>query len=110
MSEEKQNNILYQFHSKSKGEYERFPKIKMSILYQYYVNNDDECNLVLIEPYSNDVLNIGFPYFSKLIPEMIQNIPLLRFSELKENDILFTDSSHVNNIYHKHFLLLIRLL
>lgn len=144
MREESQINLLYQFHSKFKGEYERFPRNKTSIPHQYYVNNGGfesvdgeilycmirqfkpkkiieigsgnstylaaqavlknkeedgiECELIAIEPYPNDVLNIGFSALSELIPEEVQNIPLSKFSELTENDILFIDSSHVLKI------------
>lgn len=144
MKEENQINLLCQFYSKFKEEYERFPRKETSIPYQYYVNNGgfesidgeilycmirqfnpkkiieigsgnstclaaqavlknkedngSECELIAIEPYPNNVLNIGFPGLSELIPEKIQNIPLSKFKELKENDILFIDSSHVLKI------------
>ncbi|MEA3254644.1 MAG: class I SAM-dependent methyltransferase [Candidatus Altiarchaeota archaeon] len=54
-----------------------------------------ECELISIEPYPNDVLKAGFPGLSKLMTNKIQDIPLSKFNELKENDILFIDSSHV---------------
>ena len=57
-----------------------------------------ECELVAIEPYPNDILRTGFPGLSKLIPEKVQDIPLLEFKRLTENDILFIDSSHVLKI------------
>jgi hypothetical protein len=57
-----------------------------------------ECELVSFEPYPNNVLKAGFPGLSKLIPHKIQDVPLSKFSELKENDILFIDSSHVLKI------------
>jgi hypothetical protein len=60
--------------------------------------NGKGCELIAFEPYPNDVLRAGFPGLSKLIPTKIQNIALSKFSELKENDILFIDSSHVLKI------------
>ncbi|WP_200779709.1 class I SAM-dependent methyltransferase [Acetomicrobium flavidum] len=56
------------------------------------------CKLIAIEPYPNSVLRAGFPGLSELIPEKVQDIPLSKFSELGENDILFIDSSHVLKI------------
>ncbi len=61
-------------------------------------NDSYECELIAIEPYPNDVLKKGFSGLSKLIPTRIQDIPLSEFSKLKENDILFIDSSHVLKI------------
>jgi hypothetical protein len=54
-----------------------------------------ECNLTAIEPYPNDTLKNGFPFFTQLIQDKVQNIPLSRFIELEASDILFIDSSHV---------------
>ena len=54
-----------------------------------------ECELIVIDPYPNDVLKVGFPGLSKLIPTRVQDIPLSEFSKLVENDILFIDSTHV---------------
>lgn len=61
-------------------------------------DNGHECELIAFEPYPNDVLKAGFPGLSKLIPTKIQDIPLSEFGKLKENDILFIDSSHVLKI------------
>ena len=58
-------------------------------------DNKFECNLTAIEPYPNDTLKKGFPGFTQLIEDKVQNIPLSRFTELEANDILFIDSSHV---------------
>lgn len=60
--------------------------------------NRYESYLIAIEPYPNDILKNGFPGLSRLIIEKIQNIPLLEFRKLMENDILFIDSSHVLKI------------
>jgi hypothetical protein len=60
--------------------------------------DDRECELIAYEPFPNGTLKAGFPGLSKLIPTKIQDIPLFEFDELKENDILFIDSSHVLKI------------
>ena len=57
-----------------------------------------ECELIAFEPYPNNVLKAGFPGLSKLTPIEIQDVPLSKFDELKEYDILFIDSSHVLKI------------
>lgn len=57
-----------------------------------------ECELIAFEPYPNEVLARGFPGLSRVIPVQAQDIPLSEFSRLKENDILFIDSSHVLKI------------
>ena len=57
-----------------------------------------QCELVAIEPHPNDVLKVGFPGLSKLIPKEVQDVPLSQFAKLTENDILFIDSSHVLRI------------
>lgn len=57
-----------------------------------------KCKLVAIEPYPTDFLKAGFPGLSKLISTKVQDIPLSEFNKLKENDILFIDSSHVLKI------------
>ncbi|HTZ72773.1 MAG TPA: class I SAM-dependent methyltransferase [Candidatus Aquilonibacter sp.] len=53
------------------------------------------CDITAIEPYPNPVLRAGFPGLTRLIPSMVQDVPLSLFEELSENDILFIDSSHV---------------
>ena len=57
-----------------------------------------ECELVAIEPYSNDTLKVGFPGLSKLIPKKVQEVPISEFKRLAENDVLFIDSSHILKI------------
>lgn len=144
LREEYQLNLLSQFSTRFKDEYEKFPKDRTATPHQYYVNNaafnsvDGEilycmirhfkpekifeigsgnstylsaqavlknkidhgyvCKMIAFEPYPNDVLKTGFPGLAKLVPLQIQNIPLSEFGELKENDILFIDSSHVLKI------------
>jgi len=60
--------------------------------------NAYEYELVAIEPYPNDILKAGFPGLSKLVSKKVQDIPLSEFRKLRENDILFIDSSHVLKI------------
>lgn len=50
--------------------------------------------LVAIEPYPQPILKKGFPGLYQLIEKKIEDVPLSYFSRLKENDILFIDSSH----------------
>ncbi len=69
---------------------------------QALLKNIEESGLkskfIAIEPYPSNFLKLGLPGFVKLISKKIQEIPLSFFSELKENDILFIDTSHVVKI------------
>lgn len=159
MSEEGQINLLSQFSSEFKEEYELFPKSKTLVPYQYYVNNGlfesvdgeilycmiryfksrkifeigsgnstylsaqavlknkedtgHQCELIAFEPHASDVLKNGFPGLAELRPAKIENIPLPEFNKLKENDILFIDSSHVlkigNDVQYEYLEILPRL-
>lgn len=75
--------------------------------------NGDECKLVAIEPYPNNVLKEGFPGLSQLIPQKVQDVPLSLFNSLEKNDILFIDSSHVlkigNDVQYEYLEILPRL-
>lgn len=72
-----------------------------------------ECELLSIEPYPNEVLKAGFEGLTKLISEKVQDVPLSTFERLKENDILFIDSSHVlkigSDVLHEYLEILPRL-
>jgi len=57
-----------------------------------------QCELVAIEPHPNETLRAGFPGLSRLAVSQVQDIPLSEFERLRENDILFIDSSHVLKI------------
>jgi predicted O-methyltransferase YrrM len=57
-----------------------------------------ECSLTAFEPYPNEVLRAGFPGLAQLVKSKVQEVPLEKFEELEENDILFIDSSHVLKI------------
>lgn len=61
-------------------------------------DNDKECELTAIEPFPSSILKRGFPGLNILIQKKIQDIPILEFNKLIENDILFIDSSHVLKI------------
>ncbi len=69
--------------------------------------------LIAIEPYPNEILKSGFPGLSRLIPEKSEKTDFSLFNELKENDILFIDSSHVlkigNDVYFEYLEILPRL-
>ncbi|MFH1230649.1 MAG: class I SAM-dependent methyltransferase [Planctomycetota bacterium] len=56
------------------------------------------CELVAFEPYPNETLKKGFPGLANLVSKKVQDIPLSEFRKLKENDILFIDSSHTLKI------------
>lgn len=79
-------------------------------------NRDDggrECELIACEPYPNDVLKAGFPGLTKLFPQPVERLPLSMFEKLRENDILFIDSSHVlrigGDVYYEFLEILPRL-
>ena len=75
--------------------------------------NGNKTELIAIEPYPDEVLKSGFSGLSKLILTKIEEIDLSEFSELKENDILFIDSSHVlkigNDVQYEYLEILPRL-
>ena len=56
------------------------------------------CELTTVDPFPNKVVKAGFPGLARVLPSDVQNLPLSVFGELKENDILFIDSSHVLKI------------
>jgi predicted O-methyltransferase YrrM len=72
-----------------------------------------DCELVAIDPYPNSVLRAGFPGLSRLIAEKVQNVGMSEFDGLRENDILFIDSSHVlkigSDVQHEYLEILPRL-
>lgn len=84
---------------------------------QAILKNEEEtghkAELTAIEPYPNEVLRSGFPGLSKLIRAKVEDIDLLEFHQLEENDILFIDSSHVlkigNDVQYEYLEILPRL-
>jgi len=66
-----------------------------------------ECKLIVVDPYPNETIKKGFPGLSELIKLKVEDINISLFQELKENDILFIDSSHIlkiNNDVHYLYL------
>jgi hypothetical protein len=57
-----------------------------------------ECKFVAIEPFPKKELLSQCKNLSELIESPVQKVPLDRFRELGENDILFIDSSHVSKL------------
>ncbi len=51
-----------------------------------------------IEPYPSAALKAGYDGLSQLVVTKVEDVPLERFQELGENDILFIDSSHTVRI------------
>jgi hypothetical protein len=64
------------------------------------LNQEDGYNteLIAIEPYPNYTLTKGFPGLSRLIVKKVEDVNRNLFSQLKDGDILFVDSSHVVKI------------
>lgn len=54
--------------------------------------------LVAVEPYPNEDIQKGFPGLTRLIAAPVQEVPLAEFEKLRENDVLFIDSSHMLKI------------
>ena len=48
-----------------------------------------------IEPHPAADIRAGFPGLTRLLEKRVQDVPLETFGELRENDVLFIDSSHV---------------
>jgi len=57
-----------------------------------------ECKFTAINPYPNNILKKGFPGLSELKIKKVEDLSLSEFGKLRENDILFIDSSHVMKI------------
>jgi len=57
-----------------------------------------ECELVACDPHPMELLAAGFPGLTKLFPKRVEELPVSFFAGLRENDILFVDSSHVLRI------------
>jgi hypothetical protein len=51
--------------------------------------------LVCVDPFPDPVLQEGIPGLTTLIPSPVEDLPLDLFMDLKGNDVLFIDSSHV---------------
>ena len=53
------------------------------------------CGFTAIEPHPAPDIRAGFPGLTRLLERRVQDVPLETFAELRENDVLFIDSSHV---------------
>jgi hypothetical protein len=69
--------------------------------------------VVSIDPYPWEIFRKGYPGLRDLIIKRVQEIPLVFFEQLAENDILFIDSSHVirsgNDVHYEYLEILPRL-
>jgi predicted O-methyltransferase YrrM len=69
--------------------------------------------LTCLDPYPTATLNEGFPGLDQVIVERVQSVPLELFEALRENDMLFIDSTHVSkagsDVNHLFFNVLPRL-
>lgn len=57
-----------------------------------------DCELVAVDPYPVEILKKRILGLSRLIEKGVQELDLSEFIRLKENDILFIDSTHVVRI------------
>jgi hypothetical protein len=67
-----------------------------------FVKNRDEGvpgNFATIEPYPSKDLLKGYDGLNRIIKKKVQEVSLNEFKALKENDILFIDSSHTVKIF-----------
>lgn len=69
-----------------------------AILTNHKENKLINCDLAAFDPYPNKIILKGFPGLSKLFVSKAEKIPLTTFKKLKENDILFIDSTHIVEI------------
>lgn len=53
----------------------------------------EKSELIAVEPYSNEILNAGFPGITKRISSPVQDLEFSEFERLVPNDILFIDGS-----------------
>lgn len=57
------------------------------------------CHFTAIEPYPDAklrrALDAGLPGLSKVLPDLVQDVPLATFEALSSGDVLFIDSSHI---------------
>ena len=72
--------------------------IAQTIIKNFEMNPEYNCELISIDPFPNKILRRGLPGLTKLITKRVQEIPVNFFNKLEENDILFIDSSHALKI------------
>ncbi len=72
--------------------------------------NDVSCNYMCIEPYPTKELVSTLGGNGNLLKKKVEDVDISVFEDLKENDILFIDSSHVikpyNDLYFEFFKVL----
>lgn len=61
------------------------------------IKKNSKTDLISIDPYAPDYVRDLFG-LQQLIKEPVQNIEIKKFQQLKRNDILFIDSSHISKI------------
>jgi hypothetical protein len=49
----------------------------------------------VIDPFPHAAVAAGFPGISRVIPKLVQDVPMSEFTSLEAGDILFIDTSHV---------------
>ena len=54
--------------------------------------------LIAIEPHPDPTLRAGIPGVTRLIQQPVQTVPRSVFTDLRANDVLFLDSSHVARV------------
>jgi hypothetical protein len=67
-----------------------------------FMKNRDEGtpgDFITIEPYASKDLLKGYDGLNKIIKKKVQEVSISEFKALKENDILFIDSSHTVKIF-----------
>jgi hypothetical protein len=68
------------------------------LLGQALAKNNNNANLICVEPFPQHFLRQGFPGLRSLMKKKVQDIDLDFFSQLNPGDILFIDSSHTVKI------------
>jgi len=58
----------------------------------------DAMQVECIDPFPNALVRRGLKGLTRLIDKRVQDVPFEKFDSLRENDILFIDSSHVSKI------------
>lgn len=53
-----------------------------------------ECEYTIIDPYPGEVISGGLPCVTRLIKERVELVGMDFYDQLRENDVLFIDSSH----------------
>ena len=62
------------------------------------VDSQTRCEYTIIDPYPGKVISGGVPEVTRLIKDRVEIMDIRFFDQLKENDVLFIDSSHTVRI------------